>query len=161
MAEPHSSPPQPERVHYVAGFAFDGRGRVILVEKNRPTWQAGLWNAVGGKIEGTETSREAMRREFDEEAGVDWADWDHLCTYVFDGGSVRFFKATLPIAAFDDVTSRTDERIHIHNVADVVSGRVRTLPNVSWLLPLAAYNHERLEPFTVFAHDLQTASSSS
>mgnify|MGYP002715664186 CR=1 FL=1 len=46
-------PPKPR---FVAGFAFsaDG-GKVALVRKNRPRWQRGRLNAIGGSIEAGES----------------------------------------------------------------------------------------------------------
>ena len=58
---------------YVVGFLFDedarryhktGHGNVVLIEKNRPAWQAGRLNGVGGHIEIGETPDEAISREF-------------------------------------------------------------------------------------------------
>jgi 8-oxo-dGTP diphosphatase len=57
--------------HWVVGFVFKNRDEVTLVMKNRPEWQKGKLNGVGGKIEAGETSAQAMRREFKEEAGAD------------------------------------------------------------------------------------------
>jgi hypothetical protein len=50
---------------YVVGLAFDDEGRVALIEKNRPAWQRGLLNGIGGKIEGDEMPVETMIREAD------------------------------------------------------------------------------------------------
>jgi 8-oxo-dGTP diphosphatase len=55
---------------YVLGFAFDKSDNVILVRKQKPKWQKGLLNGVGGKIEIGETSSDAMFREFREETGL-------------------------------------------------------------------------------------------
>ena len=55
---------------YVLGFAFDDVGRVALIHKARPAWQANQWNGIGGHIEEGESSRDAMEREFFEETGV-------------------------------------------------------------------------------------------
>ncbi len=36
----------------VAGFLFDeSRERVVLIKKQKPEWQSGRLNGVGGKIE--------------------------------------------------------------------------------------------------------------
>lgn len=69
-----------EPQQYVCGFLFNqDRTAVVLVRKNKPAWQAGKLNGVGGKIEQighrpgeqrTESPQEAMAREFSEEAGV-------------------------------------------------------------------------------------------
>lgn len=55
---------------YVLGFAFDDLGRIALIHKVKPKWQEGLWNGIGGKVEGNELDVEAMVREFREETGV-------------------------------------------------------------------------------------------
>jgi 8-oxo-dGTP pyrophosphatase MutT (NUDIX family) len=47
----------------------DCNDRVLLIEKKRPTWQAGRLNLVGGKVEPNETILAAAQREFLEETG--------------------------------------------------------------------------------------------
>lgn len=54
---------------YVLGFAFAGLD-VVLIQKARPSWQAGRWNGIGGHIEEGEEPVAAMVREFQEETGV-------------------------------------------------------------------------------------------
>jgi 8-oxo-dGTP pyrophosphatase MutT (NUDIX family) len=44
-------------------------GKVLLVLKNRPAWQAGRFNLPGGKIEPHETPEECAIRELKEETG--------------------------------------------------------------------------------------------
>jgi 8-oxo-dGTP pyrophosphatase MutT (NUDIX family) len=64
--------PEPHKVfhRYVLGFVFNRNlGRVLLVLKNRPAWQANKLNGIGGKIEVGETPLQAMEREFREETG--------------------------------------------------------------------------------------------
>ena len=57
--------------HYVVGFLFsDDRKKVVLIEKTHPGWQKGKWNGIGGHIEEGELPKDAMQREFNEEAGV-------------------------------------------------------------------------------------------
>jgi 8-oxo-dGTP pyrophosphatase MutT (NUDIX family) len=71
--------PQPKFRHrYVVGFIFnEAFDRILLVFKNRPAWQSGLLNGVGGKIEARDkTPLAAMEREFAEETfartKIDW-----------------------------------------------------------------------------------------
>lgn len=69
-------------VRYVLGLQFTpSGGRVVLIKKRRPDWQAGYFNGVGGHIEPGETPEAAMRREFEEETGVNQAtvNWRPLC----------------------------------------------------------------------------------
>lgn len=70
------------KVRCVIGLLFDTRGeRVLLIRKNRPAWQAGKWNGIGGKIEPGETPAQAMRREAREECGVDTDGWVEFCEF--------------------------------------------------------------------------------
>lgn len=67
-----SGPVKPqESKRYVLGFAFDEALRhVVLLQKAKPAWAAGMWNGLGGKIEPGEDAVGAMSREFREECGV-------------------------------------------------------------------------------------------
>lgn len=67
-------------VTYTAAFLF-WRDQVLLVQKNRPEWQAGLWNAIGGKVEDGETLEQANVREFGEETGLllPGVEWRRFC----------------------------------------------------------------------------------
>lgn len=73
---------------YVLGFAFDVKGlTTVLIHKERPSWQKGLWNGVGGKVEDTDINQwDAMSREFLEETGtkINPVDWKHFATMRFD-----------------------------------------------------------------------------
>ena len=68
---------------YVLGFAFDLNDRVLLITKNRPEWQDGLMNGLGGHIEEGEDPHHTMQREGSEEtcgklAHVDWKPYGRL-----------------------------------------------------------------------------------
>ena len=68
------------KVKYVAGFLFNPTmDSVVLVKKNRPEWQKGFYNGVGGHIEQGENPFDAMTREFEEETGVLIPDWRNYC----------------------------------------------------------------------------------
>src|ERR1700732_2872515 len=58
----------------VCGFLFNGSS-VLLVEKQKPDWQRGLLNGVGGKVEDGELPDAAMRRELFEAAELRAPDW--------------------------------------------------------------------------------------
>ena len=71
-------------LNYVAGFLFSqDLTHVVLLEKQSPAWQKGLFNGVGGKIEDGESPIQAMVRECEEETGVfisenNWTRYAHL-----------------------------------------------------------------------------------
>lgn len=80
--------------NYVAGFLFNqDQTHVALVEKQKPDWQRGKLNAIGGKIEGDEDPFDAMVREFREETGATVTEWRLFCTLRYRGGEIYFFTA--------------------------------------------------------------------
>jgi 8-oxo-dGTP diphosphatase len=120
---------------YVVGFAFslDAR-RVLLVRKQRPAWQRGRYNGIGGHIEEGELPIEAMRREFFEETGIFTSvrDWRHFAVVCTEHSRVFVFAARLDI---DAARTTTDERIQAIGVEKVRTARI--VPNLTWLVPLA------------------------
>lgn len=119
---------------YVAGFMFSPSGQqVVLIRKNRPDWQKGRLNAVGGHIERGEQPHDAMVREFLEETGVTHLAWRPLA--VIDGARFRlhvFFTMSTDITKVKTVT---DEVI---NTVFVPELRMHNrLENLDWLIALA------------------------
>lgn len=102
---------------YTVGFAFNKeRDQVALIKKNRPEWQSGYLNGIGGHKEPGETFLQCMAREFKEETGVYIKDWEHFATMEFDEAIVSFYKA------FDidlsELRTTTDEPVVIFNIHD-------------------------------------------
>jgi 8-oxo-dGTP diphosphatase len=123
----------------VAGLLFSEAFRyVTLIEKNRPSWQAGLLNGVGGHIEGKETPVEAMQREFLEETGLNISSWYPLVEMHADTWMVTFFAA---VGNVSTVASVTDERVGNFLVDSLPSN---VIPNLRWLIPLALDNSNGL-----------------
>jgi len=124
------------KIKYVAGFLFDDRmENVVLIEKQKPEWQAGLLNGVGGKVESYETPDPiyAMRREFSEEAGLSINDWTHFCTLEAPTWIVYFYYATSD--RLDEIQSLTDEKVDIYAVGDIFD--LPCINNIPWLIGMA------------------------
>lgn len=133
---------------YVVGFSFnEARYAVILVQKQKPQWQRGLLNGVGGKIEKGEKPIEAMVREFAEEAGVptlesDWTQYAIMGSAGFEdrfsskpgGFRVHVFK-TFNTEIFKNVTTVTDELIVTKAIDDV--NKNNSISNLRWLIEMA------------------------
>ena len=121
---------------YVCGFAFDDLAEgVALIQKKRPAWQRGKWNGIGGHVEPGEFSLAAMAREFREEAGVEVDGWEKFL--ILRGGlawNVHFFRAFG--VDLDELESRTDEKVDWFHPS--VMPRIGVVPNLLWLVPLAA-----------------------
>lgn len=137
---------------YVVGFALDDTGRVALIEKNRPAWQAGKLNGIGGHIEETDPHPlAAMRREFLEETGAFVGPWDLFATMEFPAAVIYFFRAKVPAEILDSLETMTDEKVWIHNLRLLLAKQSGFIPNLSWLLPLAAYTADTYQPIRIEA----------
>jgi 8-oxo-dGTP diphosphatase len=141
---------------WVVGFAMneDEADLVALVKKNRPEWQAGLWNGIGGKVEpGDLTLEAAMRREFLEETGVMIVTWEHLVVLEWEQGRVYFMRAFVPGSTLSSIRQTTDEQVGLFGTSHVTAGRLPVIPNLRWLVPLAAHRADTYAPFTITETD--------
>jgi len=125
------------KAEYVVGFLFtEDRQRVALIQKNRPEWQAGRWNGIGGKRNSGEDWGECMTREFHEETGVHIPaeGWEHTVTLFNNHFECRFFRAFSDTAL--DVQTMEDETVAIHHMRDLICGSIPVINNLYWLVPL-------------------------
>lgn len=114
---------------YVLGFYFLDPF-VLLIRKNRPDWQAGKLNGIGGHIEPGESPHDAMVREFREEAGSQTDGWTKFAEMNFPDVRVHCF--TLRGGA-DNIHTMTDEMIGFYDFSTLVN----VLSNVPWLIAMA------------------------
>lgn len=138
---------------YVAGFLFDASETfVALVRKNKPEWQKGLLNAIGGKIENMEAPIDAMHREFHEETGMKDLDWTLFAVVrnVQQQWVVNFFRAnTNSDCHVLGVKSVEEEKIEIHITDDVWRRNVPTISNLRWLVPMAMLSSRHDWPYVI------------
>ena len=121
---------------YVLGFAFTPDGRVALIQKKRPAWQAGKLNGIGGKVENTEDSTAAMRREFREETGVDIPvqAWQFRGRMFGENWSVFVYTCTLEI--IKNARTMEDERVFLIYLDDLETITEKCIENVDALIQL-------------------------
>jgi 8-oxo-dGTP diphosphatase len=119
----------------VVGFCFDPTyQQVVLVRKNRPEFQAGRLNGVGGKIEPDDPDPAyAMDREFMEETGISGIEWRKFATLTGPNWMVHCFCAV--DERYNQVSSATDEQVGVYNAYEMPW--LKTLTNLRWLVPLA------------------------
>ena len=136
--------------HYVLGFIFDqSKKRVLLVKKNRPDWQAGRWNGIGGKIDPLDASPlAAMERENMEEIGVPY-DWEHCVTFICPGGTVFVFTNSDFLG--DDISFNQieDEKLRVWRV-DVID-QLNVMNNLKRLIPVCLSTLQ----FPLVVHDMK------
>lgn len=127
---------------FVVGFAFtEDMDEVVLVRKNRPEWQAGKLNGVGGKVEEGESFSSAIGREFEEETGVPRENqhWALIATIGDEKYKMYIFAGKGDWAL--DATTTTDENIARYNVENFIRENIGPSPtaifNIPWLLLMA------------------------
>lgn len=140
---------EPNPTIYVLGFAFSHSMRsVVLIEKQKPAWQAGKLNGIGGKVERGELPLDAMTREFCEETG--WGtrngEWHLFEIMRFRNGAIVYCYACklLPSA---EIRTVEQERVDAYPIDDADGSLRSELPiinNLNWLIPKAF--HQIREP---------------
>lgn len=119
--------------YYVLGFRFTpDKDWVVLIEKQKPDWQKGKLNGVGGKIEAGEDPDKAMVREFREETGMETTvqDWTHALTLGNKEYRMWVFYSIGDIS-----------ECHTMEAEEVIWGSVKehpfnAIPNLKWMIPL-------------------------
>jgi 8-oxo-dGTP pyrophosphatase MutT (NUDIX family) len=97
----------------------------------------GMLNGVGGHLEGRETPRQAMAREFEEETAIHipLSRWMEIVQMRGRAWEVTFFRAFLSRHDIHFMTSMTDERVSLISCEN--ENELNMVPNLSWLIPLA------------------------
>lgn len=121
--------------NYVLGFMIDEiNNKILLIKKNRPAFQAGKLNGIGGKIEENELPIEALVREVSEETGLQTKDYEWRFfgrMNLPDGGCVHLFSSLRN--DLEKAQSMTDEEVLIKDLKfDELKGLV--MPNLIWLI---------------------------
>ena len=123
---------------YVLGFAFRD-GEVCLIKKERPDWQKGKLNGIGGKLESCESPVGAMVREFREETGAETKpqDWTYFAVPKNPAYTVHCFFTNAPV----QTETKTDEEVNWFPISG--NWKRSSLRNLKWLIPLAlAYEED-------------------
>jgi 8-oxo-dGTP diphosphatase len=132
---------------YVCGFLFDQQKNVVLIRKNKPEWQNGFLNGVGGKVEEGESNLDAMIREFNEEVGVYVPYWRPFCEIQGIDWIVYFYHSICghemvnDIKSFNENRKNGEENIEIIPIDEVNDNRV--VINLKWLIPMCFDNHHK------------------
>ncbi|HEX7017953.1 MAG TPA: NUDIX domain-containing protein [Patescibacteria group bacterium] len=118
------------------GFIFTPDFKqVLLIGKNRPQWQVGKINGVGGKCEANESFEECISREVKEEANVliPPAKWREIATLHWQEWEAKVLAAIWS-GSVNEVKSLTDEKVAWFPVSQLPSN---VMANLKWLIPLS------------------------
>jgi 8-oxo-dGTP diphosphatase len=141
-------------ITYVLGFLFDpGLHNVALIEKQRPEWQRGRFNGIGGKVDVGEDIDAAMSREFHEETGVLLPPHEWTQFVKMTGADGRHFELHVFYAVdatLHDVRTMEAERVVLTSTKAVVQGEFKTIGNIPWLVAMALAVAEGKESCKLF-----------
>lgn len=123
-------------LRYCLGFCFnEDKSHVLLILKSKPTWQAGNWNGIGGKVEKNETTYIAMCREFKEETTVELTNWKPTLTMGNFSWKIDVFYNYLPnnkLKQIEAATKDFEERCKVFSI-DLLPDNC--IDNLAWLIP--------------------------
>ena len=131
---------------YVLGFLFsESLQYVALIRKNRPEWQQGKLNGIGGHIELGEDPHTAMGREFGEEAAHPVTDWTCFGRLRGEGWMVFLFHSIWHESTPMPSNSSDEGEVNPYFIPNLRT----TLPNLRYLIPMAL-NHISAEDKCLF-----------
>jgi 8-oxo-dGTP diphosphatase len=127
---------------YVLGFAIN-HDAVLLVRKNKPAWQKGKLNGIGGGIEDFDKFPvHAMVREFKEETGLDskLKDWKNFCIMYGSDFEIHCFRND-NIKKFlynHNVKNDIGELLYVGYISDFWQyDEDELISNVPWLIKMS------------------------
>ena len=121
---------------YTLGFIFDmPLYNVLLIRKERPDWQRGRLNGIGGKVELNERSERCIVREVAEECGLVTSeqDWTKIGNMHGNMWSVDIY-AYVHAGDASEAYSVGDEEIGWYQISKLPDN---VLTNIPWLIQLS------------------------
>ncbi len=121
---------------YTLGFLFNKElTKVLLIHKQRPMWQKGMVNGLGGKFENQESALECIAREVKEETDIliepkKWVKFAELHSSKF---AVEVLTAIYSGPETDAIDNE-DQRVEWFDVKHLPKN---IMTNLAWLIPLA------------------------
>ena len=102
------------------------------MRRDRPAWQAGRVNALGGRLMAGESAAMAARREVREECGVDVAEWREVLAW--EDAEYRMHVMSAMSDRARDARTMEDQEVFLANVNALPHN---VIDNLRWLVPLA------------------------
>ncbi|MCT7497646.1 NUDIX domain-containing protein [Aliarcobacter cryaerophilus] len=101
---------------------------ILLLKKNNPDWQKGLYNGIGGKVELNATPLETIIKKCQEELGVNISNWIELDSEISSSGiEIVYFLTTLNEGEIKKLQSQTDERAELFSINNLPTNILQDL----------------------------------
>ena len=111
----------------VVGVITDNK-EILLLKKNNPDWQRGLYNGIGGKVELNTTPLETIIKKCQEELGVNISNWIELDSEISSSGiEIVYFLTTLNEGEIKKLQSQTDERAELFSINNLPTNILQDL----------------------------------
>lgn len=111
----------------VVGIITDNK-EILLLKKNNPDWQKGLYNGIGGKVELNTTPLETIIKKCQEELGVNISNWIELYSEISSSGiEIVYFLTTLNEGEIKKLQSQTDERAELFSINNLPTNILQDL----------------------------------
>lgn len=111
----------------VVGIITDNK-EILLLKKNNPDWQRGLYNGIGGKVELNTTPLETIIKKCQEELGVNISNWIELDSEISSSGiEIVYFLTTLNEGEIKKLQSQTDERAELFSINNLPTNILQDL----------------------------------
>ena len=111
----------------VVGIITDNK-EILLLKKNNPDWQKGLYNGIGGKVELNTTPLETIIKKCQEELGVNISNWIELDSEISSSGiEIVYFLTTLNEGEIKKLQSQTDERVELFSINNLPTNILQDL----------------------------------
>lgn len=111
----------------VVGIITDNK-EILLLKKNNPDWQKGLYNGIGGKVELNTTPLETIIKKCQEELGVNISNWIELDSEISSSGiEIVYFLTTLNENEIKKLQSQTDERAELFSINNLPTNILQDL----------------------------------
>lgn len=123
---------------YVLAFIFDTKlNQILLIKKNRPDYQAGLLNGIGGKIEPNETPIKAVHREVFEETNLNIPENDFVSFGEFSNEFFKIYLFFTKINNINQAISKTDEEVKVIEINEYMFKQYKFVQNFELLFDTA------------------------
>ena len=111
----------------VVGIITDNK-EILLLRKNNPDWQKGLYNGIGGKVELNTTPLETIIKKCQEELGVNISNWIELDSEISSSGiEIVYFLTTLNEGEIKKLQSQIDERAELFSINNLPANILQDL----------------------------------